>query len=70
MNTYAQICLKRRMPQSLQTLTYEIPSNLKETVKIGSYVNVPLRGKASEGVVLEKTQKIPEHNTKPISVRR
>jgi primosomal protein N' (replication factor Y) (superfamily II helicase) len=67
MNKYAQICLKRRMPKSLQTLTYEIPSNLEELVKVGSYVNVPLRGKASEGIVLEKTQEVPEHNTKPIS---
>ncbi|MCD6109584.1 primosomal protein N' [bacterium] len=66
-NTYAQICLKRRMPQNLQTLTYEIPDKLKESLKIGSYVNVPLRGKASEGIVLRKTEEIPKHNTKQIS---
>lgn len=67
MNKFAQICLKRRMPESLQTLTYEIPENLDDSIKIGSYVNVPLRGKASEGIVLDKTEEVPEHNTKPIS---
>lgn len=67
MNTYAQICLKRRMPQSLQTLTYEVPDELKESVRIGSYVNVTLRGKPSQGIVLEKTEKTPEHKTKPIT---
>jgi len=55
------------MPANLQTLTYEIPSELNEFIKIGSYVNVPLRGKASEGIVIEKTHTIPKHNTKPVS---
>jgi len=55
------------MPQSLQTLTYEIPDNLKEWVEVGSYINVPLRGKKSNGVVIEKTTKSPEYNTKMVS---
>lgn len=55
------------MPQSLQTLSYEIPENLTKSVKIGSFVNVPLRGKASQGVVLDKTDETPKHKTQPVS---
>jgi len=67
MNTYAQICLRRKMPLSLQTLTYKIPPNLKNSIKIGSYVDVPLRGKASKGIVINTGNNAPKHNTKPIS---
>ncbi|MFC1810569.1 primosomal protein N' [Patescibacteria group bacterium] len=65
MPKFAEICLKRRMPNSLRTLTYEIPEDFK--VSEGSYVNVPLRNKSEEGVVLNILDKKPSYPTKNIN---
>lgn len=65
--TYAHICPQRRMPQKLQVLTYEIPASLKETVTIGSFVAIPLRGKSTNGVVVDITNKKPSYPTKEIA---
>lgn len=65
--TYARICPQRRMPQKLQVLTYEIPSSLQETVTIGSFVTIPLRGKSTNGVVIDLTNEKPSYPTKEIT---
>lgn len=54
------------MPQGLQILTYEIPETIKKKITIGSFVAIPLRGKSTEGVVIDITQKKPSYTTKKI----
>ncbi|MBU1445870.1 primosomal protein N' [Patescibacteria group bacterium] len=54
------------MPRQLATLVYEVPESLKETIKIGSYVNIPLRNKFEEGIVLDVSKKEPSYQTKEI----
>ena len=66
MKLFAKICLKRRMPRQLATLVYEVPESLQESVKLGSYVNIPLRSKSEEGIVLGISQKEPSYKTKEI----
>ncbi|MFC1600447.1 DEAD/DEAH box helicase family protein, partial [Patescibacteria group bacterium] len=65
MSKFAQICLKRRMPNSLETLTYQIPDDLN--VEEGSLVKVPLRNIKQDGVVIGITEKKPPYPTKNIS---
>jgi primosomal protein N' (replication factor Y) len=65
MSKFAQICLKRRMPNSLETLTYQIPDELD--IKEGSFVNVPLRNMKQEGVVVKISDKKPAYPTKNIT---
>jgi len=55
------------MPRQLATLIYEIPESLQENLGIGSYVNIPLRNKSEEGVVLGISQKEPNYKTKEIT---
>lgn len=54
------------MPQNMDTLTYKIPSSLKEKIDNGSYVKIPLRNSFIEGVVIEKSNDIPKYPTKDI----
>lgn len=65
MSQFAQICLKRRMPNNLETLTYQIPDEL--AVEEGSFVNVPLRNMKQEGVVVGISDKKPPYPTKNIT---
>jgi primosomal protein N' (replication factor Y) len=66
MNKFAKICLRRRMPEKLATLDYKIPEDIKEKLKKGSFVKVPLRKSHTEGVILSVTEEQPEHPTKDI----
>ena len=65
MNKFAEICLRRRMPKQLDTLTYKIPSEIE--IKEGSYVKVPLRNQKQEGIVLRTFTEEPDYKTKDIS---
>ncbi len=64
MPKFAEICLKRRMPDNLRTLTYSIPKELK--LNEGSYVTVPLRNKTEEGIILNISDSKPRYPTKGI----
>jgi primosomal protein N' (replication factor Y) (superfamily II helicase) len=66
MGLYAEICLKRRMPKNLSTLSYKIPSELEKKIHEGSYVKIPLRNKFDEGVVIRKFKNEPLYKTKDI----
>lgn len=65
MSKFAEICPKRRMPNKLETLTYQIPEDME--VKEGSFVNIPLRNQKIEGVVIGISDKKPPYPTKNIS---
>jgi primosomal protein N' (replication factor Y) len=64
MPKFAEICLKRRMPNNLHTLTYGVPEEFN--LNKGSYVNVPLRNKSEEGIVLNISENKPKYPTKNI----
>ncbi len=64
MPEFAEICLKRRMPDNLRTLTYSVPVDLK--LNEGSYVTVPLRNKTEEGIILNISDSKPIYPTKDI----
>ena len=65
MSKFAEICLKRRMPKNLNTLTYQVPDSIN--IKQGSFVSVPLRNKNEEGVVVGISETKPNYPTKNIS---
>jgi len=65
MPKFAEICLKRRMPNNLETLTYAIPEDLQ--IKEGSLVSVPLRNMKQDGVVVGISENKPPYPTKNIS---
>lgn len=66
MNLFAEICLKRRMPKKITTLSYKIPSEMENIVKEGSVVKVPLRNSTVSGLVLNTFSNPPEYSTKDI----
>ena len=64
---YAEIGLPRKIGSGQETLTYEVPFELVDTLKKGDLVEIPLRNKNVRGVVLETHCLKPLFPTKAIT---
>ncbi|NUM41386.1 MAG: primosomal protein N' [Leptospiraceae bacterium] len=60
---YAEVALNVSFEE--ETLTYEIPDNMKN-LQIGMRVEIPLRGRKNEGIVIDIHRIMPNHPTKEI----
>lgn len=64
MSKFAKICPMRRMPNKLESLTYQIPDNLN--INRGSFVKIPLRNMDIDGIVIEINDIKPKYPTKNV----
>ncbi len=68
-NLYAEILLPRKIGGDKETLTYEVPLEMADTLKTGDLVEITLRNKIMRGMVLELHTLKPLFTTKPIRRR-
>jgi len=61
---FAEVLLPQKVGEKRETLTYEVPENLK--AEIGQIVEVPLRNRLTKGVIFRISNEIPPYKTKPI----
>jgi len=66
---YAEILLSRKIGAAKDTLTYEVPFELIDLLKIGDLVEIPLKNGKARGVVLEIHHLKPLFPTRAISRR-
>lgn len=66
---YAEILLPRKMTGDKDTLTYQVPADLMNSIKPGQLVEIPLRKASLRGVVMEIHEIKPLFPTKEIIKR-
>lgn len=62
----AEILLPVKIANTNKSLTYEVPKNLSNKVKIGNAVRVPLRNQIKTGLICELHQRKPDFKAKEI----
>ncbi len=63
--TYAEVLLSQKVGNDKETLTYKIPEQIKASV--GSLVIVPLRNKATPGIIIDIHNQKPDFRTLEIN---
>jgi primosomal protein N' (replication factor Y) (superfamily II helicase) len=62
---FAEVLLPQKVGEKKDTLTYEIPENLK--IEIGQIVEVPLRNRLTKGIIFGLSAETPPYKTKPVA---
>jgi len=66
MKNYVEILTTRKLFTNRETLTYDLPKELSEKIKLGALVKIPLRNSTTKGIVLSKHKRPPNFATKAI----